>query len=68
MQSGEVMSFKDGVGRTFTTADGLPGGGILGIRETGDGSIWMATVDGMARLRGDKFTVYTTLKSRRLPD
>jgi signal transduction histidine kinase/ligand-binding sensor domain-containing protein len=59
-EGGEVMSFRDGAGRTFTTEDGLPGGHVWAVREDRAGTLWAGTANGLARLQVDRFRVYTT--------
>lgn len=65
-QSGEVMTFKDGAGKTYTTADGLPDSDALAIKETRDGTIWVGTTNGLAKFQSGKFSIYT--KQDGLPD
>ena len=65
-ETGEVMSFKDGVGQTYTTGDGLPGGYVWALHEDRDGTLWAGTLKGLARFQDGRFTVYTTRDG--LPD
>jgi len=54
-ESGEVMSFKDGVGKTYTTGDGLPGGYVWTTFEDRAGTLWVGTSIGAARFEGGRF-------------
>lgn len=58
-ETGEVMNFKDGVGRTYTTEDGLPGGFVWAFEEDHNGTLWIGTRNGLVRFADDRFTVYT---------
>ncbi len=42
----------------WTADDGLPQNSVYGIVQTGDGYLWLATVDGLARFDGARFTVF----------
>lgn len=55
-----ITTIKDGVYKTFTTADGLPNGTVYSISPVKDGSLWIATRGGLANYRDGKFTPYTT--------
>lgn len=54
----------------FTTEDGLPAHSVIGIDQTSDGRLWVATNGGLASFDGHVFTVYstenTTMSSHRL--
>ena len=50
-----LARWKDEVVRAFTTQDGLPGNGILALRETGDGKVGAWTEQGPAQQDGDRF-------------
>ena len=50
-----LARWKDGASRIFTTQDGLPGSGILTIKEAQDGSLLVWTEQGPALLSGEKF-------------
>jgi signal transduction histidine kinase/CheY-like chemotaxis protein/ligand-binding sensor domain-containing protein/HPt (histidine-containing phosphotransfer) domain-containing protein len=47
---------SDNVPRRYTTADGLPGNRVTAIREDEEGSLWLGTTEGMARIRDGKIT------------
>ncbi len=47
----------------WTADDGLPQNSIYGIVQTGDGYLWLATVDGLARFDGLRFTVFNRSNS-----
>ena len=47
----------------WTADDGLPQNSIYGIAQTGDGYLWLATVDGLARFDGVRFTVFNKSNS-----
>ena len=52
--------FYDGTGfRTFTEADGLPGGLLHSISVGSDGSVWIASERGLALFTGDKFVSWS---------
>jgi methyl-accepting chemotaxis protein/ligand-binding sensor domain-containing protein len=55
-----ITTIKDGVYKTYTTADGLPNGTVYSITPVKDGSLWIATRGGVANFRDGKFTPYTT--------
>ncbi len=42
----------------WTADDGLPQNSIYDIKQTPDGYLWMATVDGLVRFDGMRFTVF----------
>jgi signal transduction histidine kinase/ligand-binding sensor domain-containing protein len=47
----------------WTADDGLPQNSVYGIVQTGDGYLWLATVDGLARFDGARFTVFNKSNS-----
>ncbi|MFZ6874139.1 sensor histidine kinase [Undibacterium sp. Di27W] len=47
---GGISVFKNNTVRTFTEADGLPGGSVMSMTLGPDGSIWAATREGLAML------------------
>ena len=47
----------------WTADDGLPQNSVYGIVQTGDGYLWLATVDGLARFDGLRFTVFNKSNS-----
>jgi signal transduction histidine kinase/ligand-binding sensor domain-containing protein len=65
-QSGNVMTFKDGIGKTYTTADGLPSGLIWAINQDADGTIWIGGQNGAARFVNERFQNFTAADG--LPD
>ncbi|MDX1532402.1 MAG: two-component regulator propeller domain-containing protein, partial [Rhodothermales bacterium] len=44
----------------LTQADGLPGDFVLDFADGADGALWIATGAGLARVRGDEVTAFTT--------
>ena len=44
--------------KTWTVEDGLPQNVIRGIAQTEDGYLWVATLNGLARFDGVRFTVF----------
>ena len=42
----------------FTTADGLPSNAVHQVVEDGDGYLWFATDDGLARFDGQRFRIW----------
>lgn len=65
-QSGEVMTFKDGIGKTYTTADGLVNGFVWAIGADADGTIWAGNDLAISRFENGKFKTF--LKSDGIPD
>ncbi len=59
-ESGLLARVGKGPVRTWGAAEGIPAAAIRAIAETGDGSIWIATESGLARLEGETVRVYTT--------
>lgn len=57
-ETGEIMSFRNGTGKTYTAADGLPQNGINKILEAQDGTIWTAGAQEITRFDNGKFIVY----------
>ena len=47
----------------WTADNGLPQNSIRGIRQTPDGYLWLATLDGLARFDGVRFTVFNKSNS-----
>ena len=47
----------------WTADNGLPQNSIYGIKQTRDGYLWMATVDGLARFDGARFTIFNKSNS-----
>ncbi len=45
--------------RTYTTRDGLPDEGVHSVHEDRDGTMWIATVSGLASLRNGAVTSYS---------
>lgn len=58
-QAGEVIALKDGVGTTYTTADGVPGGNVWDITADADGKIWVGAEFGVARFENGRFRAFT---------
>ena len=44
--------------KTWTVENGLPQNVIRGIAQTPDGYLWIATLDGVARFDGMRFTIF----------
>jgi ligand-binding sensor domain-containing protein len=44
--------------KNWTVDDGLPQNSVYAIHQTRDGYLWMATLDGLARFDGVRFTVF----------
>jgi signal transduction histidine kinase/streptogramin lyase len=51
-----LVRFQNERFETFTTADGLPQNIIYDLRPAADGSLWIATSNGLARFADGKFT------------
>jgi signal transduction histidine kinase/ligand-binding sensor domain-containing protein len=47
----------------WTANDGLPQNSVFGIVQTRDGYLWLATVDGLARFDGARFTIFNKSNS-----
>jgi hypothetical protein len=47
----------------WTADDGLPQNSVYGIVQTGDGYLWLATVDGLVRFDGARFTIFNKSNS-----
>ena len=47
----------------WTADDGLPQNSVYGIVQANDGYLWMATLDGLARFDGVRFTVFNKSSS-----
>jgi len=47
----------------WTADDGLPQNTVYGIVQTQDGYLWLATVDGLARFDGARFTIFNKSNS-----
>jgi len=59
LTTGEIV-FYDGVGfRTFTEADGLPGGLLHHISAGSDGSVWIASEQGLGLFTGNRFASWS---------
>src|ERR1700744_5622131 len=50
--------------RTWTVENGLPQNVIRGIAQTPDGYLWIATLDGLARFDGVRFTTFNKSNTR----
>ena len=53
--------------KIWNTENGLPQNSVVGIAQTPDGYIWLATFDGLARFDGVRFTVFRKLDTPELP-
>ena len=59
LTTGEIV-FYDGVGfRTFTKVDNLPGGVLHSISAGSDGSVWIASEQGLALFTGNRFASWS---------
>ena len=47
----------------WTADDGLPQNSVYSIAQTSDGYLWLATVEGLARFDGARFTVFNKSNS-----
>jgi ligand-binding sensor domain-containing protein len=47
----------------WTADNGLPQNSVYGIVQTGDGYLWLATLDGLARFDGVRFTIFNKSNS-----
>jgi signal transduction histidine kinase/ligand-binding sensor domain-containing protein len=47
----------------WTADDGLPQNSVYGIVQTRDGYLWLATVEGLARFDGTRFTIFNKSNS-----
>lgn len=54
---GGVTFWKDGKGKNYSAADGVPEGAVLSIEADADGGLWIATGGGLARFDGTRWTV-----------
>jgi signal transduction histidine kinase/ligand-binding sensor domain-containing protein len=54
----DIPPSEDYVLRGWEIADGLPSNRVLGIAQTPDGYIWLATSEGLARFDGARFTPF----------
>src|SRR5690606_6735685 len=55
------------VHESWTVRDGLPLNSIQALLQSRDGYIWIATLDGLVRFDGVRFTVFNTSNSPGLP-
>jgi len=53
---GAISLLRKGKVKNYTTRDGVPNGGIWGFAQDWEGTIWIATNSGLARLEGDRWT------------
>jgi ligand-binding sensor domain-containing protein len=49
--------------KSWTVDDGLPQNSVYAIQQTRDGYLWMATLDGLARFDGVRFTVFNKVNT-----
>jgi ligand-binding sensor domain-containing protein/signal transduction histidine kinase len=54
-----LVRYRDGAFTVYTTRDGLLHDAVRGIREDGQGNLWVGTREGLNRLRDGKFTAFT---------
>src|SRR4051812_23898132 len=48
----------DYIVRTWGVDEGLPSSRVMGLTQTPDGYLWVATLDGVARFDGVRFTTF----------
>jgi ligand-binding sensor domain-containing protein len=53
---------------SWATDNGLPRNSIQAMRQTRDGYLWLATMDGLARFDGVKFRVYNKVNTAAIGD
>ncbi|HWX25410.1 MAG TPA: two-component regulator propeller domain-containing protein, partial [Vicinamibacteria bacterium] len=53
---------------SWATQEGLPQDSVQSIAQTRDGYLWVATLEGLARFDGRRFTVFNSQSSPALPD
>ena len=53
--------------KIWNTENGLPQNSVVGIAQTPDGYLWLATFDGLARFDGVRFKVFRKLDTPELP-
>jgi signal transduction histidine kinase/ligand-binding sensor domain-containing protein len=53
--------------KTWNTENGLPQNSVIGIAQTHDGYIWLATFDGLARFDGVRFKIFRKHDTPELP-
>lgn len=61
--SGQAVVHPDWTARHWGVADGLPVNSINAMIRDGNGYLWLATMDGLVRFDGARFTVFHTLNS-----
>jgi signal transduction histidine kinase/streptogramin lyase len=49
--------------KSWTVDDGLPQNSVYAIHQTRDGYLWMATLDGLTRFDGVRFTIYNKVNT-----
>jgi signal transduction histidine kinase/CheY-like chemotaxis protein/ligand-binding sensor domain-containing protein len=55
----QVTPFRKGQWRRYSTANGLPSNQIFDLQFAADGTLWLATANGIGRFNGVKFTNLT---------
>jgi signal transduction histidine kinase/ligand-binding sensor domain-containing protein len=58
-EGSELMSLQDGVARDYTAEDGFLGGLVQCLHEDREGTLWVGTAKGLARLKAGRFTIFT---------
>lgn len=53
-----ITRWRDGAVRRFGAAEGLPSEGVRALLEDRSGAVWAGTQAGLARLDGDRFTLF----------
>lgn len=61
------ISAKDYSFKTWNTGNGLPQNSVLGMAQTPDGYLWIATQDGLARFDGLRFKIFQRSNTPELP-
>lgn len=66
-QAPGIDAHADYAVRHWTVRNGLPSNTINDILVASDGYVWLATIEGLARFDGQRFTVFNATNSRGLP-
>lgn len=53
--SGEIVLLRQGHAMNYTSAEGVPAARIMGFAQDREGTIWAATLGGLARLEGSRW-------------
>src|SRR5688572_18861425 len=66
-QPAPALALKDYVRRTWNTGEGLPQSSVRAIAQTNQGSLWVATSEGLVRFDGVKMEVLDRKSTPSLP-